>query len=152
MAKNDLDPHKKIDELIEKTDKEKQKESQPPTTNVMIKGMKEIKENVQFVNKTQDEPIITKKYDRKQLKKVEKKKFYVTLINFNHYIQQQAWPSSIYFIDKLLRLNTSASLDWQKRYLAKKRPINKEYIYLMIIIVIIIIAILVLWLFLSGGA
>lgn len=160
MQKNDSKSHDEIAKLIDSTDAQKQQTKTEQPKNVMVSGLREIKENIAFVDKTQNEPIKTDKYDLKQQKTVVgkdkdgkkvTKKVFVTLLNFNHYIQQQAWPSSIYFVDKLLRLNTDASLEWMSRYLKKKRSMNKDFIWLMIFIVIIIIAIAVLWMFLSRG-
>lgn len=162
MQKNDSKSHDEIAKLVDETDAQKQKpkaELEQPK-NVMISGLREIKENIHFVDKTQNDPITTTKYDLKQEKKIKKKdkngkvtteKIFIVILSFNHYIQQQAWPSSIYFIDKLLRLNTSAELDWMSRYIKKKRPLNKDYLWLMVIIVIVIIAVVVLWMFLSKG-
>jgi hypothetical protein len=164
MQKNNEKSHDEIAKLMDETDLQKQpKDKEDEPKNVMISGLSEIKENIKFVDKTQNEPIKSDKHDLKKEKKgffkekknekgeVIKEKVYVTILNFNHYIQQQAWPSSIYFIDKLLRLNTSASLEWQKRYLKKKRPVNKEFLWLIIIIVIVILAVVILWMFLSKG-
>jgi hypothetical protein len=162
MQKTDVRSHDEIAKLVDSTDAQKQKpkDESDKQKNVMISGLREIKENIAFVDKTQNEPIKTTKYDLKKEKTVTKKdkdgkvttkKIFVTILNFNHYIQQQAWPSSIYFIDKLLRLNTSASMEWQKRYLKKKRPMNKDFLWLVVVIVIVIIAIALLWMFLSKG-
>ena len=89
-------------------------------------NLEQIRENIKFVDKVQNNPVATNFFDEKV--------FNAETININPYIEQQALPSSIYFIDKLIRLNTTASLEWQKRYLSKKRKVPMNMIWLLLLL------------------
>lgn len=136
-----LDPHKKIDELLAKRegqptaqDSSTKKEATP---SPYTKQLEKVKDNLNFVNTLQNKPVLTDKHD--------KKIFNFKVLNFTHYINQQAWPSSLYFIDKIVRVNVKASFEWQKRYLAKKRGIPFEFLPFLIIVIVIAIALLAVW-------
>lgn len=102
-------------------------------------NLEEIRENIKFVDKVVNNPVITDKFDGR--------KFNGDVININPYIEQQALPSSIYFVDKLIRLNTKASLEWMKRYLSKKRHVPMRMIWILLLLFGVGMAIVIIFLF-----
>jgi hypothetical protein len=100
--------------------------------------MERVKDNLEFIDKVESKPVITDVFNEE---------IFGEIINFNPYIQQQAWPSDIYFIDALIKLNTSAEYDWQKRYLQKKRRVSMKFIWILILLMIIGVVIMVILLF-----
>jgi len=139
MQPSDIeDPHEKAKRLLD--EKNKEEEEGEPGRTVFDQDVERVRDNFNFANKVENEPVVTKEFD--------KNIFGVKVLNFNHYILQQAWPSSFYFIDKLIRLNTKASMEWQKRYLSKKRTVPMKMIWLLIVFVVIIFIIVLIWLLL----
>jgi len=160
LVENDID--REIDELIHRkpvkseddgetvefvpVENERSKEGVKEKSRLMATDLEKIKDNIKFANEVQDNPVVTDKYD--------KRVFNCDVININPYIEQQAWPSSLYFIDKLIRLNTKASLEWMKRYLSKKRHVPMNMIWLLILLFavgIVIVIVLFLILPMIGG-
>lgn len=139
-----MDPHKKIDEMIA----ERQKQTptgntdKPKKPETLLKDLEKVKDNLKFYNTIQEAPVLTDKYD--------KKIFNYKVLNFNHYIKQQAWPESIFNIDKLIRLNVSAKYEWLKRYMQKKRTIGLDVFWVFLIFIIIGGAILAAWILLPN--
>ena len=121
------DTSKRVDELLMKK-------------TGISSNLEQIRENIVFVDKVQNNPVNTESFNDMV--------FGVEIMNINPYIEQQALPSSIYFIDKLIRLNTKASLEWMKRYLAKKRHVPIQLIWILIIVFGVIVAIVVVLLLL----
>ena len=121
------DTSKRVDELLMKK-------------TGISSNLEQIRENIVFVDKVQNNPVNTESFNDMV--------FGVEIMNINPYIEQQALPSSIYFIDKLIRLNTKASLEWMKRYLAKKRHVPIQLIWILIIVFGVIVAIVVVMLLL----
>lgn len=129
------DPHKKIDNLLASKNEDKQ-----PVKSSVTNELERVKDNIKFYNKIQNEPVLTDKYD--------KSPFGHKQITCNHYIKGQAWPESIFNIDKLIRLNLTAKFEWIKRYLSKKRNVPLNVLWVVIIFMIIGIGILCVWIFL----
>ena len=144
-----VDPHDKIAAIVDSKELDSKKvgaaakdatDDDYKTSTSITKELERVRDNVKFYNKIQEKPVLTKKYD--------KSIFTSTVLNLNHYIRGQAWPESIFNIDKLLRLNTSASYEWQKRFLRKKRGASYDFMPFLIIIIIVFVAILAVWILL----
>jgi len=102
-------------------------------------NLEQIRENIKFVDKVQNNPVVTESFNEKV--------FNFETVNINPYIEQQALPNSIYDMDKLIRLNTKASMEWQKRYLSKKRHVPMSMIWIIILMVIVGVVILLFIMF-----
>jgi len=83
-------------------------------------------DNLKFGKTLKDSPIKTEKYDREI--------FGYETININPYIEQRVWPRSIYVTDKLVRLAMKARYEQLKKYLAKKRTVSMNMIWLIILL------------------
>jgi hypothetical protein len=121
---NFVDINREIDDLIdEKIDVDSSRDSKALFTS---SDLEPVRDNIKFVDEVINKPVVSDRFD--------KKVFDYETVNINPYILQQAWPSSLYFIDKLIRLNTSASLEWKKRYLSKKRKVSMNMVWLIILL------------------
>ena len=100
--------------------------------------MERVKDNLEFIEKVENEPVVTEHFDEE---------IFGEIINFNPYIQQQAWPSDIYSIDALIKLNTSAEYEWQKRYLQKKRRVSMKFVWVLILLFVIATIVLIILMF-----
>lgn len=124
-----LDAKKKVDEFTRKKE--------------LSKGMRfksaeaqRVYDNIDFSDRVEKAPVKTSKYD--------KKVFGYEMINFNPYINQRIWPRSIYTTDKLVRLAMSAKLEFLKRYLAKKRNVSMNMVFILLLLFGVVAAILVI--------
>ena len=112
------DIHEKVDQALDKKDK-----------SIFTKDFEQVKDNYKFAHKIETDPIKdTKKYDTKI--------FNYVVLSFNNYLNQMAWPSSLYFIDKINRLNMRASLEMIKKNLKKKNTVPMNLIWLLILMAI----------------
>lgn len=102
-------------------------------------SLEQIRENIKFVDRVQNDPVTTEVFNE-QISEFE-------VININPYIEQQALPNSIYDMDKLIRLNTKASMEWQKRYLSKKRTVPMKMIWIIILLAVVIVVVMLFIMF-----
>lgn len=118
------DAHDKIDALLNKKEK-----------TTYARDFEQVKDNYKFAHKVENEPVSSQGYDEEI--------FNYKVLNFNDYISQQAWPSSLYFIDKIVRLNMRASMEWMKKNLSKKRTVPMSMIWLLLLFGVVGIVVLV---------
>ena len=138
-----VDPHDVLKEKVDKTLKEKEETpGKKPVKPVYAKDLERVQDNIKFAAEIQQQPVTSDKHD--------KKIFNHKTVNFNHYIKGQAWPESIFNIDKLLRLNTAASFEWQKRYLKKKRTMPLDIFWVILIFIIVGAALLAAYILLPN--
>ena len=130
-----------IEELVDKTliDKKELGDNKRRVKSPYTENLEKVKDNLHFYNKIQEKPVVSKDFD---------KTIWGETVNFNHYIEGQAWPSSFYNIDKLIRLNTSAAFEWMKRWLSKKRHVPLDMLWFLLIIIIIVVGIIAVWIIL----
>lgn len=125
--------HEKVDKTLEKG------------RTIKSDQARRILSNIQFINKAIEKPVKNTKFD--------KKVFGFEVINFNSYLNQVMWPRSIYVTDKLTRLGMSARLEFLKRYLAKKRKVSMNFIFILLILFgIVVVLIIIVFLLPKLGA
>lgn len=124
------DPRDKIDRVINKPTKE-------DIENIIGKSeqLKKIYDNLKFQAEVRENPI---------KEKHEYRVFGVETVNLNHYLNMRIWPRSIYVTDKLLRLVAAAKLEFLKRYIAKKRNISMNMVWILIIMFGVVVVLLVI--------
>jgi len=120
------DPHAKIDKLIKNKSAQGGKQYQHDQ-------MQQVYHNLTFRNKVKDNPVMSDKY--------KKEIFGVETLNLQPFLNMRMWPRSIYVTDKLIRLTAAARLEFLKRYIAKKRNVPSNMLWLIIIIFGVIAAI-----------
>ena len=137
------DPHDEVDELL-KRKKDK------PGDNVFRKDLLSKSEQLQ---RTYDNLLFRKKVrDEPLMKQHDYRVFGVKTVSLNEFLALRMWPRSIYVTDKLLRLVASSKLEALKRYVAKKRAVPMNMIWILIIIFgVVIVIIVVLFLLPSLG-
>jgi hypothetical protein len=131
------DPHKEIDRLIENKGERRQ--------DLMSKSeqLQKTYDNLVFRKEVREKPLINKH---------EYKVFGYQTVSLNEFLALRLWPRSIYVTDKLLRLVASSKLEALKRYVAKKRSIPMNMIWILLIIFgVVIVIIIILFLLPSLG-
>lgn len=125
------DQDEEIDELLNK--KEIEKKSKPD-----LVGKSE------QLERTYDNFVFRKKYRENPLTSKKKYKVYgYETVSLSSFLEMRMWPRSIYVTDKLLRLVAGSKYEFLKRYMAKKRsiPLNMIWIIMLIFGVIIVIVV-----------
>jgi hypothetical protein len=102
-------------------------------------------DNLVFRKRVRDNPVMTKHGYRV---------FGAETVDLNSFLALRLWPRSIYVTDKLLRLVAGSKLEVLKRYIAKKRSVPLNMIWILFIIIGVIVAIVVILILLpkfTGG-
>ena len=145
-------PEKKIDELlkqktktqyvdmeiikdIEPSDKKSDKNIDVPKGE----GLKKIYDNLKFVDTVNKNPVMLKKSYRGYTHRV---------MDLNHFLNLRLYPRSIYTTDKLLRIVAVSKYEQLKKYLAKKRKVSLNFLYIILIIMGVVVAVIVILLLL----
>jgi len=121
------DPHKQIDKVINK-----RSEPEPLGRN---KQVAQVIDNLEFRKKVREAPL-TKDHSVKA--------YGFKMVDLNNYLICRLWPRGIYTTDKLVRLGFSARLEVLKRYLAKKRSVPFDILWVIIIMAVIAAVIIVI--------
>lgn len=125
---------------------------------------KEVNKNVESIvdNLFQDDPVELHKIKDNQefFKKVEDKPLsmdvvsipvFGTSVDFNAILKENLWDRTAYFVDMMCDGFAHMTVEQLKKYLAKKRKLPMNIIWLLIILMLVGVAVIVLILFLKGG-
>lgn len=130
-----MNRHREIDELIEKRERKLDKETS------YTPQMQKVIDNSMFMQKVRDEPVKTKKFD---------KKIFGRAINLNTFLNMRLWPRSFYKTDHLIRLGMGARYEILKRNIPKRRKASFDSWWLLILIGGVCAGIILIILVLSG--
>ena len=101
-----------------------------------------IKDNKDFFRRVEEEPVSTE---------VASIPVFGTSVNFNAILKENLWDRTAYFVDMMCDGFAHMTSEQLKKYLAKKRKVSMNIIWLMIILAGVGVAVIVLILFLKGG-
>lgn len=123
-----MDVNERVDSVLKKRNR-----------SMTMKDLQESQERKDFAMKVEQNPVISKKYD--------KSFFNCEVINLGNYIRQMSYPDSIYLTDELIRLSLKADLEMKKKYLEKKRNVPMRMIWLIIIVFGIVLGVIIVAMF-----
>lgn len=104
--------------------------------------LKKIKDNKKFISEIETKPLPTE---------VASIPVFGTSVDLNAILKNNIWDRTAYFIDMECDTFAHMTLEQLKKYLAKKRKMPMNIIWLMIILMGVGVAVNILILFLKGG-
>ena len=104
--------------------------------------LKKIKDNQKFIKEIEDKPL---------LHEVASIPVFGTSVDFNAILKDNIWNRSAYTVDMLCDMFLHMNIERMKKYLAKKRKLPTNIIWLLIILAAAGVGVIVLILFLKGG-
>ena len=117
---NDDEIHDKIDGLLSRT---------PPE-------LQQVNENLDFVKQVKDDPL--------KKEEAEVDVFGFETVDISSILKMNIWNRSIFTVDKLSKLFLKMTFEQQKKYLAKKRPLDFNWTWIIILMMGIVVAVLVM--------
>jgi len=118
--KDEGDIHDKIDGLLSRT---------PPE-------LQQVNENLDFIKQVKDNPV--------QKGEAEIEVFGFETVDISSILKMNIWNRSIFTVDKLSKLFLKMTFEQQKKYLAKKRPLDFNWTWIIIMLMGIVVAVLVM--------
>jgi len=104
--------------------------------------LKKIRDNQQFINEIQEKPL------SEDLSMVP---VFGTSVSFNNILKKNIWDRSIYTVDMLCDTFVSMTYEQLKKYMAKKRTMPLNILWLLLILMGVGVGVIILVLFLSNG-
>lgn len=104
--------------------------------------LQKIKDNKKFIETVEATPLSTE---------VASIPVFGTSVDFNAILKENLWDRTAYFVDMMCDGFAHMTVEQLKKYLAKKRKMSMNIIWLMIILAAVGVAVIVLILFLKGG-
>jgi len=104
--------------------------------------LKKIKDNKIFIKKIEDHPIAVD---------VASIPVFGTSVDLNAILKNNIWDRTAYFVDMMCDDFAHMTLENLKKYLAKKRKLSMNIIWIMIILAAVGVGVIILILFLKGG-
>jgi len=104
--------------------------------------LKKIRDNQQFINEVQNNPLPDD---------IASIPVFGTSVSFNNILKKNIWDRSIYTVDMLCDTFVSMTYEQLKKYMAKKRKMPMNILWLMIILMAVGVGVIVLILFLKSG-
>jgi len=101
-----------------------------------------IKDNKEFFKIVEEEPLPTE---------IVSIPVFGTSVDFNAILKENLWDRTAYFVDMMCDGFAHMTVEQLKKYLAKKRKVSMNIIWLLIILAAVGVAVIVLILFLKGG-
>jgi len=135
------DPRGKIDEMLAKRANPSTNDaagtSRIPPSELYGKSdqLQKALDNFRFQKKVSEKPILMER---------RYKGFRGEYVDLGAFLNMRIWPRSIYVTDKLIRLVASAKLEMLKKYIAKKRAVPLNILWILLLMVGIAMAVLVI--------
>jgi len=104
--------------------------------------LKKIKDNKIFIKKIEEHPIAVD---------VASIPVFGTSVDLNAILKNNIWDRTAYFVDMMCDDFAHMTLENLKKYLAKKRKLSMNIIWIMIILAAVGVGVIILILFLKGG-
>lgn len=104
--------------------------------------LKKIKDNKEFLKKVEDHPLPLE---------VASIPVFGTSVDLNAILKDNIWDRTAYFVDMACDGFAHMTVEQLKKYLAKKRKLPSNLLFLLIILMFAGIGVVVLVLFLTGG-
>jgi len=104
--------------------------------------LKKIKDNKIFLKKIEEHPIPVD---------VASIPVFGTSVDLNAILKNNIWDRTAYFVDMMCDDYAHMTLENLKKYLAKKRKIPNNILWLLLILMLVGVGVIVLILFLKGG-
>lgn len=98
--------------------------------------LKKVKDNLDFIKTIKNNPV------NPGIGAV--KAFGVEVVDVNAILKDKIWDRSIFTVDKLCKMFLKATLEQKKKYLAKKRALEFNYVWLILLIIGVPVALLIL--------
>ena len=104
--------------------------------------LKKIKDNKEFLKQVEDNPLPLE---------VASVPVFGTSVDLNAILKNNIWDRTAYFVDMACDGFVHMTMEQQKKYLAKKRKLPTNILWLMLILMFVGVGVIVLILFLQSG-